>query len=78
MHRIVDGPQYEVWFDEADRPLVFQSPFQGADFALMLVVNDADIPSDDREQFCRQLVKAGCRYAVCAGLKCERWEDAID
>lgn len=28
--------------------------------------------------FASQLMKAGCRYAVCAGSECEDWHDAFD
>ena len=30
------------------------------------------------ESVANWLVHSGCRYAVCAGLKCSEWHDAID
>lgn len=60
------------------RPMHFRSPFRGEDFAALLLVVAPDITPDEQAEFAEALVAQGCRYAVCAGVACSTWDDAID
>jgi hypothetical protein len=60
------------------RPLSFRSPFRGEDFAALVLVVAADITPDEQGELAEALVAQGCRYAVCAGVACSTWDDAID
>jgi hypothetical protein len=51
---------------------------RGKVFVCALFVADPSITDVERMDISRQLVAAGCRYAVCAGLKCSDWDDSID
>ena len=44
----------------------------------MIWVVDTAVSEEDRARVTEQLVKQGCRYAVCAGHECEIWHDLID
>jgi hypothetical protein len=54
------------------------SPFEGAEFALMLVDFTGDVTPIDRARLARRFVEQGCRYAVCAGTGSDEWETAFD
>jgi len=77
MKRIVWNNEFEVWFHRLDRPYHFASPFGGEEFALLLVNNDSSITPGERETLANELVRHGCRYALCAGLDAAQWDDAI-
>ena len=47
-------------------------------FACLLYSNQEKASSDEIESVANWLVNSGCRYAVCAGVKCEEWHDTID
>ena len=47
-------------------------------FACLLYSNQKKVSSDEMGLVANWLVNSGCRYAVCAGLKCEEWHDTID
>jgi hypothetical protein len=59
-------------------PYRISSPAPGTPFVCALFVADAGIDDEERMALSRQLVAAGCRYAVCAGIECSRWDDSID
>ncbi len=77
MERLTKTDEYEVWFATIERPFLFSSPFVG-DFALMLVVIDSKITVEEREFISDEIVRQGCRYAVCTGHECSKWDDSID
>jgi hypothetical protein len=60
------------------RPFDIRSPWPGEDFALLLVVRAPDIAPDEQVALSRQIVDAGCRYAVCTGVDSSSWDDSID
>jgi hypothetical protein len=47
-------------------------------FVCALFVADPSVTDYERMDLSRQLVATGCRYAVCAGLKCSEWDSSID
>jgi hypothetical protein len=47
-------------------------------FACLLYSNQEKVSSNEMESIANWLVNSGCRYAVCAGLKCSEWHDTID
>ena len=67
-----------VWTAQLRRPFLFESPFPGEEFALLLVVSAPDITADERESLSRALVAQGCRYAVCTGVGASGWDESID
>ncbi|MBX9626749.1 MAG: hypothetical protein K2X82_23310 [Gemmataceae bacterium] len=69
---------YDVWVSRIDRPFSLSAPFGGEEFALLLVVADPVVSDEERAAISNQIVRQGCRYAVCAGYDCPRWDDAID
>lgn len=60
------------------RPFSIRSPWPGQEFALLLVVRAPDIAPDEQASLSKQIVDAGCRYAVCAGVDSSSWDDSID
>ena len=68
----------EAWVSRVDRPYRFLSPFDGGEFALLLVVGDVDITPDEQRALSEEVVRQGCRYAVCVGRQCSTWDDSID
>ena len=50
------------------RPFEIPSLWPGEEFALLLVVRAPDIAPDEQLALSRQIVNAGCRYAVCTGV----------
>ena len=54
------------------------SPFDGADFVVLIINNDPAISPDDQYALSLALVREGCRYAVCIGHNCSTWDDSVD
>ena len=67
-----------TYFVQVRRPYRFVSPAPDAEFAAMIVAQDADVTSDEMNAVARELVDSGCRYAVCCGNDSSSWDDAID
>lgn len=67
----------QVWFGGSARPYAFVSPAPG-EFALLLVVVDAEVTDDEQWSLSEQFVRAGCRHAVCFGPTSSSWDDSID
>jgi hypothetical protein len=61
-----------------DSPGEFVSPFPGTLFPCMIWDHDGRFTGAQRAEVARQLLQAGCRYAVCGGQSCEAWHDAVD
>lgn len=61
-----------------ERPFAFLSPFDGDEFAALLLVAGSDITSREQHELAQALVAQSCRYAVCAGESPSSWDDAID
>jgi hypothetical protein len=60
------------------RPFETSSLWPDEEFALLLVVRVPDIASDEQMAVSRQIVDAGCRYAVCTGIGSSSWDDSLD
>lgn len=78
VERIAQTDGYDLWFHRIDRPYSFSSPFGGAEFVLILVVADPMVTGAERWAVSEQIIRANCRYAVCNGHDCSRWDDSID
>ena len=78
MLQIKQTNEYDLWLDQLARPFVFSSPFNDKDFALLLIVADPDISMDEQNSVSEEMVRQGCRYAVCTGYQCSQWDDSID
>jgi len=49
-----------------------------APFACLLYSNQENVSDAEMMAVANWLLSSGCRYAVCAGIKCSEWHDAID
>ena len=78
MIRVLQNSIGDVWFDVISRPYSFATPFEGSDYALLLVINDTNISEEEQSNLSDKLVATGCRYAVCTGHECSSWDDSID
>ena len=78
MLQITKTVDFDLWIGKIKRPFTFSAPFGGQDFALLLVVADATITNDERDALSEEIVQQGCRYAVCTGSQCSKWDDSID
>ncbi|MCB9879031.1 MAG: hypothetical protein H6835_15660 [Planctomycetes bacterium] len=78
MRRILDADAGALWLARATRPYAFVSPTDGEEFALLLVVADADVTNEEQMSLSEQFVRAGCRNAVCFGPTSSTWDDSID
>lgn len=78
MFQILETDTYDLWIGHLVRPFSFSSPFDGQDFVLMLIVVDASISDDERDTLSGEIIGQGCRYAVCTGHQCSKWDDSID
>lgn len=61
----------------ASAPHAYACPATG-EYALLLVVADAEIPAEEQARLAERFVRSGCRYAVCFGPTSSSWDDAID
>jgi hypothetical protein len=73
----IDGTR-RLWFGRIRRPYAFRCPVVAGEYALLLVVGDDDISSDEQARLSEQFVRSGCRYAVCFGPSSSSWDDSID
>lgn len=78
MKRVGRSSDKEIWLDIPERPYHVTAPVAGKPFVCALFIADSDISNSEQMNLSRQLVAAGCRYAVCAGLNCGAWDDSID
>ncbi|MDP3208910.1 MAG: hypothetical protein Q8M65_07160 [Rhodoglobus sp.] len=56
----------------------FVSPFPGTLFPCMIWDHDGRFTEAQRTEVARQLLQAGCRYAVCGGQNCDAWHASVD
>ena len=78
MRPILTTDSRKLWLGHAARPYSFACPTNGAEFALLLVVDDSTISPDEQANLSEQFVRAGCRHAVCFGPTSSTWDDSID
>ena len=55
----------------------FPDPFAGTPYPA-LVWATVPVRDEDRHRIAAALVATHCRYAVCGGVDCEMWHDAVD
>jgi hypothetical protein len=67
-----------IEYQQLRRPYAFSSPFGRDSFAICLYVADPSVTPDEQATLSREIVRQGCRYAVCAGERCSSWDDSID
>ena len=67
-----------MWLDVPPRPYRIAAPVGGTPFVCALFVADPAISEQERTRLAGELIAAGCRYAVCAGIECSLWHDWID
>ena len=67
-----------IIYQQLCRPYEFISPFGGESFALCLHISDHTLTGDEQAKLSADIVRQGCRYAVCAGYKCSSWDDSVD
>ncbi|MHB9027086.1 MAG: DUF7684 family protein [Armatimonadota bacterium] len=68
----------EIWQETLQRPYALQPPFPGQEFICILFINDSSLTAEEQNLLSEQIIAAGCRNAVCAGIDCESFHDAID
>ena len=78
MERLPSDPGRDVWIDvQSARPFAFRSPFGGADFVLLLV-DGVGVADGEQHALSAEILRQGCRYAVCTGRGCDIWHVSID
>ena len=55
-----------------------QGPFPGSVFPCLIWDHSGSFGHSRRTAVVGRLLDADCRYAVCGGLNCEAWHDAVD
>ena len=68
----------QAWFIAVEPGCALQLPFAGKAFVCLLWSASTSVEPGDRAAIADALVAAGCLYAVCGGLECEAWHDAVD
>jgi hypothetical protein len=54
------------------------SPFQGKSYPCLIWDHGLELPAAHRKRIADDLVRGGCRYAVCAGANAEQWHLVFD
>lgn len=54
------------------------APFPGGTFPCLIWDHGMGWSHEERVGLASCLLASGCRYAVCAGVDCEAWHDAVD
>lgn len=67
-----------LWLGRVTPPFSFSAPSQVAEFALLLVLAENDVSPQEQARLSEQIVRAGCRHAVCFGKDGSRWDDSLD
>ncbi|MFN0006610.1 MAG: hypothetical protein ACKVXR_01780 [Planctomycetota bacterium] len=78
MEPIFSSPSRQAWATRLQRPFKLEAPFEGRSFALLLAVYDTTVTPEEQSDLSQQIVRQGCRYAVCTGHECSSWDDSID
>jgi hypothetical protein len=59
-------------------PFEFSSPFGAGEFSVWVIAAEPSLSRDDQNRISGELVRQGCRFAVCSGHDCSSWDDSID
>ena len=78
MDCIVDYQPRSYWFEVVSDLADFEPPFDGAPYPCLLWDARGGRSIDELSRLSAALVASGVRYAVCGGVQCKRWHDAID
>ena len=70
-----DGRRF---FVQDDVGTVGGQPFDGAAFPLLVWDHVGTTTGPERYDLAQALIRGGCRYAVCGGLRSGEWEEAFD
>ncbi|MBM0107825.1 hypothetical protein JM946_24080 [Steroidobacter sp. S1-65] len=77
--RVIAESQGRIYISvEIERPDEFASPFPGALFPCLIWYHGSRFGAEERSALARALLEGGCRYAVCGGVRCKDWHDAVD
>jgi hypothetical protein len=68
----------QVYYTALAKPFEFDAPFLGEVYVCILFLRDRTVTQDEQKSLSDQLVRSGCRYAVCTGHQCSSWDDSID
>jgi hypothetical protein len=60
------------------RPYVFTAPPTSEAYALLILVNAADVTSEEQATISQAIVASGARYVAAWGYKCSSWDDSVD
>jgi hypothetical protein len=77
MEVIAETPEKTFAAITIDQPS-FSAPFEGVLYPCLIWDHDGGFTHVERRAVAKTLLEAGCRYAVCGGLNCEAWHDAVD
>ena len=78
MELLATRDEKQIWFHELSRPYRCDVPFPGELYVCILFANDETISNEEQAAVSEQLVRTGCRYAVCAGYECSSWDTSVD
>ena len=78
MELLATRDKKQIWFHELSRPYRLDAHFPGELYVCILFANDETITKEEQAAVSEQLVRTGCRYAVCAGHECSSWDDSVD
>ena len=78
MQLLAEFANKQVWYRELARPFPFVAPFPGEPYVCILFIQDPGITAAEQAELSDQIVRSGCRYAVCTGHICSSWDDSID
>ena len=78
MEQWFEAQGQRILFEQLRRPFALETSFGGEPFVALVNAVDTTITNDDRNAISDALVAAGCRYAVCTGIECSLWDDAVD
>lgn len=70
--------RHAAWGQHLAAPYGLPAAPCDAPFAALVSVHDAHVSADDQARLSADLVRLGCRYAVCRGHDCSSWDDSID
>jgi len=56
----------------------FESPHAGTPYPCLIWDHGAHLTDEARSILAGALLDSGCRYAVCGGVDCQSWENAVD
>jgi hypothetical protein len=71
------GTETRLFVCRLSQPYPFASPVFGEEYAAWIISNDSAQTFIERESVATALVSTGCRFAVCSGYECSKWDDPL-